>query len=193
MYSKFEMLLQEMKENRSVSAITNPRSELGENVPEKPTSSRNITSEVENASNKKTRAEIQDTPFRSSEMMELRQPVEPLNLQNIDLEDTLIINQGPQGADYHMRTYTYWGEASANMKLKTALHAVLCKSLYNTASIVFVQIFGKIAGLASTSKVLLNVRFFSLVFIRFVQEFFHGFPGCTKLVNQTFCYQLLIV
>ena len=104
MNSKFEMLLQEIKENRSVSAITNPRSEVDENPPQNPTSSRNIMSEVENASNKKTRAEMQDTPFRSSEMLELRQPVEPTNLHESGLDDTLIINEGPRGAEYHMVT-----------------------------------------------------------------------------------------
>ena len=101
MNSKFEMLLQEIKENRSVSAITNPRSEVGENPPLNPTSSRNTMSEVENASNKKTRNEIQDTPFRSSEMIELRQPVEPINLHETGLDDTLIINEGPRGAEHH--------------------------------------------------------------------------------------------
>ena len=41
MNNKFEMLLQEIKENRSVSAITNPRSKVDENPPQNPTSSRN--------------------------------------------------------------------------------------------------------------------------------------------------------
>ena len=35
-------------------------------------------------------------------MIELRQPVEPLNLPDIDLKDTLIANEGPQRAEYHL-------------------------------------------------------------------------------------------
>ena len=50
------------------------------------------TSEVEIASDRKTATEIRDTPFRSSEMIELRHPAEIFNLRDPDLEDLLLLD-----------------------------------------------------------------------------------------------------
>ena len=48
--------------------------------------------------------EIQDNPFRTSNMNELRTPIQPLSMQNINLNDSVIINEDRTGEDYHMVT-----------------------------------------------------------------------------------------
>ena len=53
-------------------------------------------SEPENQEN-----EIQDNPFRPSNMNELRTPIQPLSIQNIDLNDSVVINEDRTGEDYH--------------------------------------------------------------------------------------------
>ena len=47
---------------------------------------------------------IQDNPFRPSNMNELRTPMQPLNIQNIDLKESVVINEDRTGEDYHMVT-----------------------------------------------------------------------------------------
>ena len=44
---------------------------------------------------------IKDNLFRSSNMNELRTPMQPLNIQNIDLNDSVVINENRTGEDYH--------------------------------------------------------------------------------------------
>ena len=53
-------------------------------------------SEPEDQENK-----IQDSPFRSSNLNELRTPMQPLNMQNINLYDSVVINEDHTGEDYH--------------------------------------------------------------------------------------------
>ena len=47
---------------------------------------------------------IQDNPFRPSNMNELRTPMQPLNIQNIDLKESVVINEDRTGEDYYMVT-----------------------------------------------------------------------------------------
>ena len=46
--------------------------------------------------------EIQDNPFRPSNMKELRTPIQPMSMQNINLYDSVVINEDRTGEDYHM-------------------------------------------------------------------------------------------
>ena len=48
--------------------------------------------------------EIQDNPFRPSNMDELRTPIQSLNMQNIDLNDSVDMNEDRTGEDSHMVT-----------------------------------------------------------------------------------------
>ena len=54
------------------------------------------TSEQEDQEN-----EIQDSPFRPSNMKELSTPMQPLNIQNIDLNDSVVKKEDRTGKDYH--------------------------------------------------------------------------------------------
>ena len=59
----------------------------------------------ENASEPENQeCEIQDNPFRPSNMNELRTPIQPLIIQNIDLNDSVVINEDRTQEDYHMVT-----------------------------------------------------------------------------------------
>ena len=59
----------------------------------------------ENASEPENQeCEIQDNPFRPSNLNELRTPIQPLGIQNIDLNDSLVINEDRTVEDYHMVT-----------------------------------------------------------------------------------------
>ena len=44
---------------------------------------------------------IQDNPFRPSETNELRTPIQPVSIPNLDLDDTVIINENRTEEDYH--------------------------------------------------------------------------------------------
>ena len=48
--------------------------------------------------------EIQDNPFRPSSMNELRTPIHSLDVRNIDLNESVVINGDRTGEDYHMVT-----------------------------------------------------------------------------------------
>ena len=56
-------------------------------------------SDIENQENR-----TQDSPFRPSSNDELRTPMQPLNIQNIDLNVSVVINEFCTGEDYHMMT-----------------------------------------------------------------------------------------
>ena len=99
--SKFQIILQEIKENRSMSVVTNPRSE--QEIPQMRASSSktNLFGEINASQNIDRGIEDENNPFRSSEMSELRQPVEPLLTRNISHDDTIVINERPTEEDYH--------------------------------------------------------------------------------------------
>ena len=44
---------------------------------------------------------IQDNAFRPSNLNELGTPIQPLSMQNIDLNDSVVINEDRTGEDYH--------------------------------------------------------------------------------------------
>ena len=46
--------------------------------------------------------EIQDNPFRPSNLNKLRTLIQPLSMQNIDLNDSVVINEDRTGEDYHI-------------------------------------------------------------------------------------------
>ena len=47
---------------------------------------------------------LQDNLFRPSNSNELRTPIQPLSMQNIDLNDSVVVNEDRTGEDYHMVT-----------------------------------------------------------------------------------------
>ena len=82
MNGKLEKMLKEMEKSRRAQPVPSRRYQE-ENTPQLGTSkTTNYASEPKNQEN-----EIQDNPFRSSNLNELRTPMQPVNIQNIDLND----------------------------------------------------------------------------------------------------------
>ena len=102
MDEKPEKLLKEMKNNRRTQSVPNRRYRE-QNTPRAGTSKyASNEDDGENASEPENQeCEIQDKPFRSSNLNELRTPIQPLNIQNIDLTDSVVINEDLTGEDYH--------------------------------------------------------------------------------------------
>ena len=48
--------------------------------------------------------EIKNIPFKPSETKDSRTPVQPISIKNLDLDDTVIVNEDRMGEDYHMVT-----------------------------------------------------------------------------------------
>ena len=102
MDEKLEKILKEMKNNRRTQSVPNRRYQE-QNIPKAGTS-KYISNEdgEENASEPENQeCEIQDNPFRPSNLNELRTPMQPLSIQNIDLNDSVVINEGRTEEDYH--------------------------------------------------------------------------------------------
>ena len=94
MDEKLEKILEEMKNNRRTQSVPNRRYRE-QNTP-KAGISKYISNEDggENASEPENQeCEIQDNPFRPSNLNELRTPIQPLSIQNIDLNDSVVINE----------------------------------------------------------------------------------------------------
>ena len=105
MDEKLEKILKEMKNNRRTQSVPNRRYRE-QNTPKAGTS-KYISNEdgEENASEPENQeCEMQDNPFRPSNLSELRTPMQPLSIQNIDLNDSVVINEDRTGEDYHMVT-----------------------------------------------------------------------------------------
>ena len=105
MDEKLEKILKEMKNNRRTQSVPNRRYRE-QNTPRAGTSKYTSNEDGEkNASEPENQeCEIQDNPFRPSNLNELRTPIQPLSIQNIDLNDSVVINEDRTGEDYHMVT-----------------------------------------------------------------------------------------
>ena len=102
MDEKLEKILKEMKKNRRTLSVPNRRYRQ-QNTPRAGTS-KYTSNEYgeENASEPENQeCEIQDNPFRPSNLNELRTPMQPLSTQNIDLNNSVVINEDRTEEDYH--------------------------------------------------------------------------------------------
>ena len=98
--SKFEEILKEIRTNKENNA-TDGDEDVENNRPST-SNSENRHLRRKHASNNEIDRD-QDNRFQSSEMHELRQPTTPFGLINETLNDTIIINENRQEADYHTR------------------------------------------------------------------------------------------
>ena len=98
--SKFEEILKEIRTHRD-SNLANDEEDAENKRPStsKPENKFLRRKHASNIENNKDR--IQDNRFPSSDMDELRQPSTPFGVVNEILDDTIIINQNRQEADYH--------------------------------------------------------------------------------------------
>ena len=101
MNENMEKMLKEMKNSRRTQSPSRRSQE--QNTPKvgtsKNTSNRDDEANASESGNQEN--EIQDNPFRPSNVKELRTPMQPLNIQNIDLNDSVVINEDRIGEDYH--------------------------------------------------------------------------------------------
>ena len=99
---KLEKILKEMKNNRRTLSVPNRRYRE-QNTPTAGTSKYTSNEDGEqNASEPENQEyEIQDNPFRPSNLNELRTPIQLLSMQNFDLNDFVVINEDRTGEDYH--------------------------------------------------------------------------------------------
>ena len=102
MDEKLEKILREMKNSTRTQSVPNRRYRE-QNTPRAGTSKYASDEDgEENASEPENQEfEIQDNPFRPSNLNELRTPIQPLSMQNIDLNDYVVINEDRRGEDYH--------------------------------------------------------------------------------------------
>ena len=101
---KLEKILKEMKNNRRTQSVPNRRYRE-QNTPRAGTSKHTSNEDGEEKASEpeNQECEIQDNPFRPSNLNELRTPVQPLSIQNIDLNDSVVINEDRTQEDYHTR------------------------------------------------------------------------------------------
>ena len=105
MDEKLEKILKEMKNNRRTQSVPNRRYRE-QNTPRAGTSK--YTSNEDGGENapepENQECEVQDNPFRPSNLNELRTPIQPLSIQNIYLNGSVVINEDRTEEDYHMVT-----------------------------------------------------------------------------------------
>ena len=98
--SKFEKILEETTTNRE-SNLINDEADAENNRPST-SNSENKNLRRKRASNSEIdKVRNQDNRFQASEMYDLRQPSTPFGIANETLEDTIIINENRQEANYH--------------------------------------------------------------------------------------------
>ena len=102
MDEKLEKILKEMKNNRRTQSVSNRRCRE-QNTPRAGTSK--YTSNEDGEENafepENQECEIQDNLFRPSNLNELRTPIQPLSMQNIDRNDSVVKNEDRTQEDYH--------------------------------------------------------------------------------------------
>ena len=105
MDEKREKILKEMKNNRRTQSVPSKRYRE-QNIPRAGTSkdSSNEDGEENASESENQECGIQDNPFRPSNLNELRTPIQPLSMQNIDLNDSVVINEDRTQEDNHMVT-----------------------------------------------------------------------------------------
>ena len=98
MDEKLEKILKEMRNNRRTQSVPN-RQNTSRAGNLKYTSNEDGEENASEPENQER--EIQDNPFRPSNLNELRTPIQPLSIQNIDLIDSVVINEDRTQEDYH--------------------------------------------------------------------------------------------
>ena len=113
--SRFEEILKEIKTNKK-NDLVDVEKDAEDDRPGTSNSGNKHLRRKHASNNEINRNKNQDNHFQSSEMHELRQPSTPFGIVNATLDDTIIINENGQEADYH--NYDKLGE---NLSAKTPL------------------------------------------------------------------------
>ena len=101
--SSFEEILKEIRTNKESNSV-NDEEDAEDNRPSTSNSENRYLREKHASHNETDKNRNQYNRFQSSEMHELRQPSTLFGVANVTLDDTIIINEKRQEADYHMMT-----------------------------------------------------------------------------------------
>ena len=109
MENKLDAILKEIKSNKSVSTVTNPRSEENTIQNMQPSGSKTIGSIGVHASyNNNSDSENEDYPLRASKMRDLKHPAKPIFRSESDVDVTIHSDEESDAEsldeDYHMVT-----------------------------------------------------------------------------------------
>ena len=108
MENKLEMILKEIKSNKSASTVTNPGSETNENRDPQPSGSKtNRSIGVHASNNENSDSENDDYPLRASKMKDLRHPARPIFHNESDVDVTINPedeSDAEEVEDYHIPT-----------------------------------------------------------------------------------------
>ena len=109
MDNKLETILREIKSNKSVSTVTNPRSENDEILNTQPMGSKgNRSIGVHASNNENSETEDEDFPLKASKMKDLKHPARPLFQTETDVDVTMHsddeTNSETEREDDHMVT-----------------------------------------------------------------------------------------
>ena len=98
MNEKLEKMMREVKNSRRTQSISSKRNN-GQTMPPKHINKDGGEEKASDTENQENRT--QDNPFRPSETNELRTPIQQIPIENLDLDDTVIINGNRAKEDYH--------------------------------------------------------------------------------------------
>ena len=100
--NKFEEILKEIRTNKD-SNLVNDVEDAENNRPSTSNSGNNLLKRKHASNNRIDEDKNQDNRFQSSAMSELRLSSTPFGVANETLDDTIILNENRQEADYHKR------------------------------------------------------------------------------------------
>ena len=98
--SKFEETLKEIRTNEE-SNLADDEEDAEDNRPSTSISENRYLRRKHASYNEIDKDRNHYNRFESSEMHELRQPSTPFGVANVTLDDTIVINENRQQADYH--------------------------------------------------------------------------------------------
>ena len=102
MENKLDVILKEMRSNKSASTVTNPRSEMDGIRNMQPSGSKTNKSIGVHASfNENIDSEDEDYPLQASKMRDLRHPAKPFHRSETNLDRTLVSDEDSEVEDYH--------------------------------------------------------------------------------------------
>ena len=106
MENKLDTILKEIRSSKSISTVTNPRSENIENLDPQPSGSKSHRpTGVRASGNDSFDSENEDNhSVRASDMHELKEPAKPFCQNRFELDETLVSNEDSDEEDYHMVT-----------------------------------------------------------------------------------------
>ena len=126
MDNKFEVVLKEIKSSKSISTVTNPRSDVNEIQDSQPSGSKIILStRVQASNNENLDSENDGFPLRASKMKDLKHPAKPLYRKESVVDVTIFSNEESDEEDHHMVT-------GANRQLHRQCNGCLIPSIDQT-------------------------------------------------------------